>query len=254
MPVPQTSSLRPCVFASAMLEPPAGHKKKRMLQNTVSLVVHTLLLGLLLMLPLLITSGLDLKQLNRTFLIAPPPPAPPSAPRPMIARTQPAAPKFATTAAKISVPTLIPKKIAMTAPEVAAAPSIEPVGEVVGGIGSVLGGDGTAVPPPPAPVAAPAKRAPVFISDDMKQPVLVFSPTPMYPTIARAARVAGTVVILAIIDERGNVVEAQAVSGPGMLVQAALQSVEKRKYRPTILDGQPTSVKLRVEVNFHLST
>jgi periplasmic protein TonB len=252
MSVTQTSSLRPCVFASAILEPPAGHKKKRMLQSVVSLVGHTSVLALLVALPLLITSSLNLRQLNGTFLVAPPPPAPPPAPRPMVARAQPAPPKFTTMAAKISVPTLIPKKVAMTEPEFAPPPAIESSGGVVGGIGSVLGGDGTALPPPPA--AAPAKKAPVFISGDMKQPVLVFSPALMYPAIARAARVDGTVVILAIIDEHGNVVEAQAISGPGLLVQAALQSVEKRKYRPTILDGEPTSVKLRVEVNFHLST
>jgi protein TonB len=246
------SSFRPDVFASTMLEPPSGHKTKRMMQSVVSVVVHTGVLALLVIVPLLVTNTVNLRQLNRTLLVAPPPPAPPP-PRAMVVRAQTDAPKFNTTAAKIVVPTVIPKTVAMTAPEVAAAPAVQSDGGVFGGLGSVLGGEGTAAPPPP-PSAAPAKKQPVLISGDMKRPVLLFSPTLFYPSIAKAARVSGTVVILAVIDEHGNVVEAHAESGPSLLLNAALQSVSKRRYQPTILDGQPTAVRLRVEVNFHLST
>lgn len=247
------SSFRPDVFASAMLEPPSGHKKKRMMQSVVSIVVHTGVLALLVILPLLVTNTVSLRQLDRTLLVAPPPPAPPP-PRAMVVRAQMEAPKFNTAAAKIAVPTVIPKTVAMTAaPEVGVAPAVQSDGGVFGGLGSVLGGEGTAAPPPPA-VAAPAKQQPILISGDMKRPVLIFAPTLLYPPIAKAARVSGTVVILAVIDEHGNVVEAHAESGPSLLLDAALQSVAKRRYQPTILDGQPTTVKLRVEVNFHLST
>jgi protein TonB len=248
------SAIQPGAFANTMLEPPSGHRKKRILQSSISLVVHTGVLAGLVILPLLISNGLTVQQLNRTFLVAPPPPAPPPPPRPVAARPQPTAPKYLTSAAKLSVPTVIPRTISMKAPEVAEAPSIQSDAGVAGGIGSVLGGYGTAAPPPPAPVAAPAKRQPVFISGDMKQPVLIFSPTLFYPPIARAARLSGTVVILAVIDEHGDVVEAHAVSGPALLVQAALNSVAHRKYQPTILDGQPTAVRLRVEVNFQLAS
>ncbi|HTZ75628.1 MAG TPA: energy transducer TonB [Candidatus Aquilonibacter sp.] len=255
MSTPQSSAsaIQPGAFANAMLEPPSGHKKKRLLQSSISLVVHTGVLALLIILPLLISNGLTIQQLNKTFLVAPPLPAPPP-PRPIVTRPQAAAPKYTTSVAKLSVPTTIPKTISMKAPEVAEAPSIQSNAGVVGGMGSVFGGDGTAAPPPPAPVAAPAKKVPVFISGNMKQPVLLFSPTLMYPPIARAARISGTVVILAIIDEHGDVVEARAVSGPPLLVQAALNSVAHRKYQPTILDGQPTPIKLQVQVNFQLAS
>jgi len=248
------SAIQPGAFANAMLEPPSGHKKKRFLQSGISLVVHTGVLAALVILPLLISNGLTIQQLNKTFLVAPPLPAPPPPPRPIVARPQPATPKYITNAARLSVPTVIPKTISMKAPEMAEAPSIQSDAGVVGGFGSVLGGAGTAAPPPPPPVAAPAKKQPIFISGDMRQPVLLFSPTLMYPPIAKAARVTGTVVILAVIDEHGAVVEAHAVSGPPLLVQAALNSVAQRKYQPTILDGQPTAVRLRVEVNFRLGS
>ena len=57
--------------------------------------------------------------------------------------------------------------------------------------------------------------------------------------------------IEAVIDEHGNVVEARIVSGHPLLVAAALKAVTLRKYEPTIQDGEPTPVSLRVEVNFH---
>ena len=68
---------------------------------------------------------------------------------------------------------------------------------------------------------------------------------------ARQSHVSGTVVIEALIDEHGNVAEARAVSGNALLIAAALKAVSERRYEPTILDGQPTPVALRVEVNFH---
>jgi len=93
-----------------------------------------------------------------------------------------------------------------------------------------------------------------MISGDMKQPVLVHAPQLLYPPVAMAAHISGLVVILAIIDEHGDVIEAHAVSGPAILYSSALKSVSQRKYQPTILDGQPTPIQLRVEVNFHLSS
>ena len=56
----------------------------------------------------------------------------------------------------------------------------------------------------------------------------------------------------AVSDENGNVIQEKVVSGPPLLLQAALKAVSERKYEPTILDGEPTPVDLRVEVNFQM--
>jgi protein TonB len=64
------------------------------------------------------------------------------------------------------------------------------------------------------------------------------------------AHIHGTVVVDAIIDERGNVVQARAVSGHPLLIAAALRAVLQWKYEPTSLNGQPISVELQVLVNF----
>jgi len=50
---------------------------------------------------------------------------------------------------------------------------------------------------------------------------------PIYPAIAKAARIQGTVVIEAIISKRGLVKEAHIVSGQPMLARAALEAVSR---------------------------
>jgi outer membrane biosynthesis protein TonB len=66
-------------------------------------------------------------------------------------------------------------------------------------------------------------------------------------------RLGGLVVIEAVIDEHGNVTGMRVISGDPLLIPAALSAVSKRKYEPTILDGEPTPLDLRVEIRFHAS-
>jgi protein TonB len=73
---------------------------------------------------------------------------------------------------------------------------------------------------------------------------------PEYPSLARQAHIAGVVVVDAIIDEHGNVVQAHALSGPPLLIPSALKAVLQWQYEPTALNGQPVSVELEVQVNF----
>ena len=125
-------------------------------------------------------------------------------------------------------------------------------GGVAGGTGDVLGGALTGPPPPSAPVAEKPK-GPIRISGDMKQPRLLYGPPAVYPPIARVAHVSGTVLIEAIIDARGDVVQVHAISGPALLLDAAMKAVSARKYAPTILDGQPTPIQLEVRVDFRMT-
>jgi TonB family protein len=82
---------------------------------------------------------------------------------------------------------------------------------------------------------------------------LVYAPAVLYPPVARQVNVQGTVVTEAIIDDKGNVKQVKAVSGPALLMSAALKAVSERKYQPTILDGHPVSIRFDVKVDFKLS-
>jgi protein TonB len=130
-------------------------------------------------------------------------------------------------------------------------------GGVPGGIaggqpGGVLGGvmSGVAAPAAPASVSEGPKQ-PARIGGVVKPPRLLSGPAPIYPILAKQSRIEGIVVIEAIIDERGNVIEMHAISGHPLLIPAAMKAVSQRKYEPTILDGEATPVNLRVEVTFH---
>lgn len=252
------------VFAEAILEDTSAHQRRSPLDWAVSLAVHAAILSTLLILPLFYSAGLDFHKYNLTFLTAPvapgPPPPPPIASAPRPARV---APVRVFNAAKLTAPTFIPK-VVMTAPGPATPPDEAlmgvpggvpggiPGGQVGGVLGGVLGGALKGVPAPPAPVAE-GPKAPVRVGGSVKPPRLLYGPDPEYPILAKQSRISGVVVIEAIIDENGKVTGMRVVSGHPLLIPSALSAVSKRRYEPTILDGEPTPIDLRVEVSFSFS-
>ena len=82
---------------------------------------------------------------------------------------------------------------------------------------------------------------------------LISQPKPVYPPLAKAARVQGTVKFQATISKEGTIQNLQLVSGPPLLVQAAMQAVQQWEYKPTLLNGEPVEVITTIDVNFTLS-
>ena len=101
-------------------------------------------------------------------------------------------------------------------------------------------------PPPPEP--KPTPRAPV--SGGVLNGKAISLPKPGYPAIAKAAHASGTVVVQVLIDENGNVVSANAVSGHPLLIQAAVSAARSAKFSPTKLSGQPVKVTGVIQYNF----
>lgn len=102
-------------------------------------------------------------------------------------------------------------------------------------------------PPPEAPKPTPP-RAP--ISGGVLNGKAISLPKPAYPAIARAARASGTVVVQVLIDENGNVVSANAVSGHPLLQAVAVGAARQAKFSPTKLSGQPVKVTGVIQYNF----
>ncbi len=75
---------------------------------------------------------------------------------------------------------------------------------------------------------------------------------PVYPPIAKAARIQGTVVIEVRVGVAGKVESMKVTSGPPMLQQAALDCLKQWTYRPFDKDGVPTSVSGPVSIDFSL--
>jgi protein TonB len=93
---------------------------------------------------------------------------------------------------------------------------------------------------------------PLVISSGVATGMLTRKTEPLYPTIAKAARVSGTVVLHAIISKTGAITDLQVVSGPPMLRSAALDAVRSWHYKPYQLNNQPTEVETTVNVIFTL--
>lgn len=82
---------------------------------------------------------------------------------------------------------------------------------------------------------------------------LIYRVQPVYPELARQARIQGPVRLRAIISKTGAIENLQALSGHPMLVSAAVNAVRQWRYRPYLLNGEPVEVETEITVNFMLS-
>ncbi len=105
--------------------------------------------------------------------------------------------------------------------------------------------------PEPNSITATPKAIRVEVS--VAAAILVSQTKPEYPPLAKAARVQGTVKFDVLIGKDGTVQNLHLVSGPPLLVQAAMQAVQQWIYKPTLLNGQPIDVNTTIDVNFTLA-
>jgi TonB family protein len=106
-------------------------------------------------------------------------------------------------------------------------------------------------PGPTAPSAPGASAVHTVGAPGVTAPVLQKSAPVEYPQLAKATRVQGAVVVSALVDEKGRVTEARAVSpGNEILRQAAVAHVLQRQYVPGQKDGVPVKVRILVHVSF----
>jgi protein TonB len=82
--------------------------------------------------------------------------------------------------------------------------------------------------------------------------MLVRKVIPVYPPIARTARISGVVRLIGTIGKDGSIQNLEIVSGHPMLARAALEAVRQWVYKPTLLNGIPVEVVSPIEVNFTL--
>jgi periplasmic protein TonB len=240
-----------------LLDTPLENSGRSPREWVVAAVIHVAIVAALVLIPLAFLQRIDSDNLQAMYLTMPRPPAPappPSAADLPVRR----AVRHIRFAPAVVMPTAIPKRIAEVKDE--GAPEVDASGATPGGVaggenggvlGGVLGGASSGPAPPPAP-PPPPKRGIQRVGGDVKAPRQIVRVDPVYPPIAQTARVEGVVVVDAVIDERGDVLQARAISGPGLLIPAALQAVLKWKYEPTYLDGMPVPIEMKVEVGFHL--
>jgi protein TonB len=92
----------------------------------------------------------------------------------------------------------------------------------------------------------------VNISAGVAVGMLLQKTQPVYPPIAKAARVSGTVVLQATISKTGQIENLRVISGPAMLQQAAMDAVKTWRYKPYLLNNEPVEVETTINVIFSL--
>ncbi len=250
-------------FHSSLIETNRMNSGSKLFDILVSLAINLAVLAAPVFAGLYFTDTLNLKQFASTFLVAPPPPPPP-APSPAVVAVK-ATPirRVFENAGKLLAPTAIPRDVAEIKEDplpgdtngadgmLGGVPGGVPGGTMGGVIGGVIGGSGR-VAPPPAP-RDNKSRAPVHLGGRLRAPRQLRRVEPRYPALARQTHVVGTVIIEAVLDESGNVVEMKVVSGHPLLLQAALDAVREWKYEPTYLNDVPVAVQMNISVTFSLS-
>lgn len=98
----------------------------------------------------------------------------------------------------------------------------------------------------------PESKGPVRLPSTIVSGLLIRKTVPVYPPIAKAAHVEGTVVLQATISAAGTIENLRVTAGPAMLRQAALDAVQSWRYRPYELNGEPVEVETTVNVIFSL--
>ncbi len=249
------------MFADSVLDFGAQSKRKAM-ATTTSFIVNCLAICMMLLVPLLFTEDLPKAQLL-TMLVAPPPPPPP--PPPAAEAVQRVVRQIQTdmlSTGQLRTPTRIPQKVQLIKEE-EAPPPMAATGGVVGGVpggipggqlGGVIGGIVNATSNLAVPKFAPVQPQRVRISQGVTKGLLIRRVEPTYPPLARSARVQGEVVLTAIISVTGEIENLQLISGHPMLVPAALTAVKQWRYKPYLLNGQPTEVETTITVIFTLSS
>lgn len=104
--------------------------------------------------------------------------------------------------------------------------------------------------PPPPPVRK-IEEKPVIRSLGVVNGRATNLPMPAVPSAAKMVNAAGTVSVQVLIDEKGNVVSASAVSGNQMLRATSEAAAKQAKFIPTLLSGEP--VKASGIINYHFS-
>jgi len=242
------------MFEDSLIESGNRFKTKRLSTTILSFTLQVLLICVLILIPLIYTDALPKTQLM-TFLVAPPPPPPPPPP-PAAAPVRVVKMVSEVVNGELRQPSKIPNKVQMiredeAPPDLGAAgvPGGVPGGIPGGSAGGVIGGilSSTAALPK---IATPQR---VRVSSGVSTGLLIKKVTPVYPQLAKQARIQGSVVLQAEISKEGTIQNLQLISGHPMLAPAAIDGVNQCRYKAYLPNGERGCLETQVVVNFSLS-
>jgi periplasmic protein TonB len=240
------------MFAESMIETSWAQRTRRSWTTLTSFGLQAAVIALLLLIPVLQTVGVPLgRTLPTPISWGAPPPA-----RPPIREHVTAVNQSNLADNKLITPPSIPRHVAMiseTVPPPQVSYNTGPGVEGGTGNGSpdgVWNSIETMRPAVVLPTPPPTVRA--FRTSSILEGSLIRRVQPIYPPLARTARIQGSVVLAAVISKEGTMEHVQLISGHPMLVQAAVAAVSQWRYKPYILNGEAIEVETQITVNFIL--
>jgi periplasmic protein TonB len=226
-------------------DPHSSSRSQRLSALPVSMAVHVAVLLAVVVIPLLATDVLPTVRVGEMVFEVSLPKLPSAPPAPVARRPLPL-PVANPNAAPVVPPTGVGRELPTPSLPPDAAPTDENgviTSDVPPGLTAAAITD---APPAPRPVA------PVRVHTLLRPPVRLHDVAPVYPELARAARVEGVVIIEAIISTSGSVMEARILRSVALLDQAAIAAVRQWRYTPSLLNGVPVPVVMTVTVRFTL--
>ena len=245
------------MFEDSLFATNARRAPQRGLAAVLSFAIQIGLLCVLVMVPLLYTDALPLSAIRSTYIEIPMPAGPPPAPQPETVQRPHPQQSSNMHDHVLVLPAHVPMHAAVIVDDQIPAPNY-PYAE--GGIGPAAGRSANALnnilvasnmrPAPPTPPPAPHT---VMLSRGVTEGLLIQKITPRYPPLAVIAHQQGTVMLQAIIGRDGTIQNLHVVSGPPMLVTAAMDAVRQWRYRPYLLNNEPVEVDTQIAVHFNLA-
>ena len=239
------------MFEDSLFDSGGALRKRKGWPKVIAFVIELCAVGLLVLLPFIYTQALP-KQLL-TVVETPSPPAG-RAPTHVAEQPHVARPTQVLNDGVLRQPSSIPRTTSMvhdeTTPE--GPPSMGDLvpGAIPGGVpNAVITEIARNVPPPVVKPVTPQK---LRVSSGVAAGMLVYQLKPTYPHIAIQAHIQGTVVLQAMIGKDGTVHDLHVISGPPLLVTAAMEAVKQWRYRPYLLNNEPVEVDTQINVNFAL--
>ena len=118
--------------------------------------------------------------------------------------------------------------------------------------GGAIDGVGIAENPPPPPPSAPPVQTLRRLHHGIQAPVKIVDVAPAYPPLARQSRREGIVILDVIIDEQGNVASTRVLKSVALLDQAAIDAVQRWKFKPARLNDEAIPIVMTVTISFRL--
>ncbi|HEY7388158.1 MAG TPA: TonB family protein [Bryobacteraceae bacterium] len=250
------------MFEQAVL--PARPLTRRYRSIVIAISGEVLLISCLLVGPMISPQLLPRAEF-RTWLTVPAPPAA-SKPLPIVHMRRSLKP-FELPRPVLVTPSVVPAKILITED-----PPLPPPGFESSVTGTAGPGDLSHIPlgllkqamrplrispaePPiaPSPAASLPAKPRIKVGGEVQMARLIKRVEPVYPALARQARISGTVELTGIIGTDGRIKELRVLRGHPLLAKAALDAVRQWIYEATLLNGEPVEVIAPITVTFRLN-